>query len=120
MLGFGGGNLASTQAVAIMLMGVVGQIGKPEEDDDRFPRSVVEQLKRALPASGYLAVYEATSTNPAYNEAIRIYNETGAAPYHLRSVEQVVGFFDGLEASDPGIVPIQQWRPAEQRKELAD
>jgi S-adenosyl methyltransferase len=100
-----------SRPVAIMLMGILGHIGNPDENDDHFARSVVDQLKQALPAGGYLALYEATNTVPAHNEAIRAYNETGAVPYHLRSPEQVVRFFDGLEAVQPGIVPIQDWRP---------
>jgi hypothetical protein len=112
------GKLDFTQPIAIMLMGILGHIGNPDDHDDEYALSIVEQLKQALPPGGYLAVYEATNTSPAYNEAIRIYNETGAEPYHLRAPEQVVRFFDGLELIDPGIVPIQAWRPDEQSAEL--
>jgi hypothetical protein len=107
-----------SRPVAIMLMGILGHIGNPEENDDQFARSVVGQLKQALPAGGYLALYEATNTVPTHNEAIRLYNESGAVPYHLRGEEQVVRFFDGLDAVEPGIVPIQNWRPDEQSAEL--
>lgn len=94
-----------------MLMGILGHIGNPEEDNDRFARSVVDQLKQALPAGGYLTLDEATDTVHEHNEAIGQYNESGAVPYHLRSEEQVIRFFDGLEPVEPGIVPIQDWRP---------
>jgi hypothetical protein len=97
--------------VAIMLMGILGHIGDPKQGEDRFARSVVDELKEALPGGGYLALYEATDSVPAHNQAIRHYNESGAAPYHLRSEAAVVRFFDGLEAVEPGIVPIQDWRP---------
>jgi hypothetical protein len=107
-----------SQPVAIMLMGILGHIGNPGENNDQFARSVVDQLKHALPAGGYLALYEATNTEPAYNEAIRIYNESGAVPYHLRSEEQIARFFDGLEPAEPGIVPIQDWRPDAQSAKL--
>jgi hypothetical protein len=107
-----------SQPVAIMLMGILGHIGNPAEDDDRFARSVVDQLKQALPSDGYLALYEATDTVPAHNEAIRHYNESGAVPYHLRREEQVVRFFDGLEAVEPGITAIQAWRPDAQSAKL--
>jgi S-adenosyl methyltransferase len=107
-----------SRPVAIMLMGILGHIGNPEENDDQFARSVVGQLKQALPVGGYLALYEATNTVPEHVEAIRIYNETGAVPYYLRSVEQVMRFFDGLEAVQPGIVPIQDWRPDDNTKAL--
>jgi hypothetical protein len=54
-----------------------------------------------------------TGTLPGTTEAIRTYNETGAAPYRLRTVRQIVRLFDGLNAVEPGIVPIQEWRPDE-------
>jgi hypothetical protein len=34
-----------------------------------------------------------------------------AAPYRVRRADQIARFFDGLELVDPGVVPIQQWRP---------
>jgi hypothetical protein len=107
-----------TQPIAIMLMGILGHIGNPGKNDDEYARSIVGQLKRALPPGGYLAVYEATNTVAAHNDAIRIYNETGAVPYHLRAPEQIARLFDGLEPVDPGIVPIQQWRPDKHSAEL--
>lgn len=109
-----------SRPVAIMLMGILGHIGDPAENDDQFARSVVDQLKQALPTGGYLALYEATNTVPAHNEAIRLYNESGAVPYHLRGEEQVVRFFDGLATVEPGIVPIQDWRPDEQSARLPE
>jgi enoyl-CoA hydratase/carnithine racemase len=37
--------------------------------------------------------------------------ESGAIPYNLRTLEEVVRYFDGLELVEPGVLPIQQWRP---------
>ena len=84
---------------------------RPDENDDQQARSIVETLKAALPPSGYLAIYEASDADPQQNEATRIYNESGAVPYHLRRPEQIARFFDGLELATPGLVPIQEWRP---------
>jgi hypothetical protein len=100
-----------TRPVAIMLMGVLGHIGNPGEDDDRFAQSVVATLRAVLPSGGYLALNEAVDTDTAANEALDHYNRTGAVPYRVRTSEQVARFFDGLELVDPGIVPIQEWRP---------
>jgi len=107
------GMLDFSQPVAVMLMSVLGHIGDPGENDDEFTRSVVGQLRDALPAGSYLALHESANTAPAHNEAIRIYNQSGAVPYRLRSVRQIVRLFDGLEVLGPGIVPIQEWRPDE-------
>ncbi len=39
-------------------------------------------------------------------------NRLLAQPSTYRSRAEVTGFFDGLELVDPGVTPIQQWRPA--------
>ncbi|MBV9450458.1 MAG: SAM-dependent methyltransferase [Streptosporangiaceae bacterium] len=100
-----------SQPVAIMLMGILGHVGNPGERDDEVARSIVDKLKAALPSGGYLALYEATDADPAQNEATRLYNESGAEPYHLRRREQIARFFDGLELVEPGLTPIQDWHP---------
>jgi hypothetical protein len=106
------------QPIAIMLMGILGHIGNPDEDGDRAALSVVNCLKAALPAGGYLVIRDATNTVPAHVEALRRYQETGAVPYRLRSPEQITRFFAGLEVVEPGIVPIQEWRPDLRSSEL--
>jgi S-adenosyl methyltransferase len=65
----------------------------------------------ALPAGSYLAIYDSANVDPRLNEALRDYNESGAAPYRVRSPDYIRCFFDGLGLVDPGVVPIQQWRP---------
>lgn len=107
-----------TQPVAIMLMGVLGHIGNPAEHDDEYARSLVDILKDALPAGGYLVLRDATDTEPAHVEALQKYAKTGAVPYRLRSPEQITAFFDGLEPAPPGIVPVQRWRPDERSAQL--
>ncbi|MET8568889.1 SAM-dependent methyltransferase [Streptomyces sp. NPDC004783] len=37
--------------------------------------------------------------------------ESGAAPYVLRTVDEIASFFDGPELVDPGVVPVPLWRP---------
>jgi hypothetical protein len=100
-----------TRPVAILLMGILGHIGNPAEDDDRHAQAVVAALKAALPPGGYLAIYEAVDTDPAQNAALDHYNQTGALPFRVRRADQIARFFDGLQMIDPGLVPIHQWRP---------
>jgi hypothetical protein len=100
-----------SRPVAIMLMGVLGHIGNAEEDDDRVAQSIVGTLRAALPPGGYLAIYDTSDVNPGQNDALRQYNESGADPYRVRRPDQVARFFQGLELFEPGVVPIQQWRP---------
>jgi hypothetical protein len=100
-----------SRPLAIMLMGILGHIGNPAEDGDRVARSIVDQLKAALPSGGYLSVYDGADIDPEYVTGIEAYNASGAVPYRVRSPGQITRFFDGLELVDPGVVPIHQWRP---------
>lgn len=34
----------------------------------------------------------------------------GGHPYHLRTVDEIIGYFDGLELVEPGVVPTPHWR----------
>jgi hypothetical protein len=94
------------QPVALTLMQVSGHIADYDE-----ALAIVGTLMGALPSGSYFAFNDSVDTNKANAEATRRYNESGAAPYHLRSPEQLAGFFDGLELLDPGVVPITDWRP---------
>jgi S-adenosyl methyltransferase len=97
--------------VAIMLMGILGHIGDPAQDDDRVAQSIVSTLKAALPSGGYLAIYDSSDVDPGLNDALHKYNESGAVPYRVRRGAQIARFFDGLELVEPGVVPVQFWRP---------
>ena len=45
-------------------------------------------------------------------DAGRRYNRLARETQRHRSHAEVTGFFDGLELLDPGVVPVQRWRPA--------
>jgi hypothetical protein len=100
-----------SRPIAIMLMGVLGNLGNPAENDDHFAWSVVRELTDALPSGGYLALHDTVDTDPAHNAALEYYNNTGAVPYRARRPHQITRLFDGLELVDPGAVPIHEWRP---------
>jgi hypothetical protein len=95
-----------TAPAALLIMGVLGHIG-----DDDEARSIVSNLVGPLPSGSYLAVYDGANTSEEVVEAARIWNESAEPKYHLRSPEQIAGFFDGLELVDPGVVNVARWRP---------
>jgi hypothetical protein len=64
-----------------------------------------------LPAGSCLALCDGTDVSPALNDAIAAYNQNSASSYHLRSTEQISGFFDGLDLVAPGVVPVSRWEP---------
>jgi O-methyltransferase involved in polyketide biosynthesis len=95
-----------SQPVALMLMGILGHFDYDEA------RSIVKRLLDPLPSGSYLALNDGTNIiNEKFAQAQEIYNRSGAVPYHLRSPEQIAGFFEGLELVEPGLVSCPQWRP---------
>ncbi|MGW4031750.1 SAM-dependent methyltransferase [Streptomyces sp. NPDC004838] len=94
------------EPVALTLMQVIGHVATYGE-----ARSIVNRLMGALPSGSYLVLNDSVDTHEGNAEATRLYNASGAAPYHLRSPEEIAGFFDGLELLEPGVVPLAAWRP---------
>ncbi|MER6093202.1 SAM-dependent methyltransferase [Streptomyces bluensis] len=95
-----------SQPVALTLMQVSGHIADYDQ-----ARAIVGTLMGALPPGSYLAFNDSVDTHQGNAEATRLYNETGAAAYYLRSPQQLAGFFDGLDLLEPGVVPLADWRP---------
>jgi hypothetical protein len=95
-----------TRPVAVMLLGILGHVA---DDDEAY--SVARRVLDHVPSGSYLVVADGTDTSEAAVEAQRQYNDTGAAPYHLRSPARIARFFDGLELLEPGVVPLTHWRP---------
>jgi S-adenosyl methyltransferase len=84
-----------------MMLGILGHI----VDDDEA-RSIVRRLLEALAPGGYLTVCDGTNIiSEAGVEAQRLYNESGAVPYRLRSPDQIAELFEGLELVEPAAPP---------------
>lgn len=73
-------------------MGVLGHARSFEA-----ARSVVAHIMDAVPSGSCLAVNDSKATV--------------AVPYVPQPVEQIRGYFDGLELVDPGVLSITRWRP---------
>ncbi|MEU8383544.1 SAM-dependent methyltransferase [Streptosporangium sp. NPDC048865] len=96
-----------SRPTALMLMGIMGLIGDHDE-----ALSIVRRLMRDLPSGSYLALYDGVDTDPAYVEAMRRHNSgSGVVAYTPRSPELIARYFDGLTLLEPGVVPVQRWRP---------
>ncbi|MEV7238611.1 SAM-dependent methyltransferase [Streptomyces sp. NPDC051020] len=95
-----------SRPVGLTMLGIMGQL--PDEDG---PGAIVDRLMAALPSGSYLALSDGTNTSETLNTAIRTYNANSASSYHLRSPEQIAGFFHGLDLVDPGVVRTADWRP---------
>ena len=89
-----------SQPVALMLLGIMGQI-----DDYDQPGSIVTWLLDALPPGSYMALSDGTDTNPELNQAIAIYNQNSASSYHLRSPDQITSSSPGSTWCRPAWSP---------------
>ena len=96
------------QPTAIVLAAVL-QLISDEED----PYRIVARLLSRVARGSYLVL-----THPASDihgelvaEGARRYNESVVTPITLRTFDQTVRFFDGLELVEPGIVQCHRWRP---------
>ena len=101
--------------VALILSGIMGHIG-----DDEGPHEIVRQLMDRLPSGSYLMLQDGTTVSQANADALEDYNSSGAIPYNLRAPEEIVRYFDGLDVVEPGIIPIQQWRPEPDAEVVAE
>jgi hypothetical protein len=95
------------QPVGLMMLGILGNV-----PDYGRANAILEVLLDAIPSGSYLVLNDGTNVlqPEAATEAARVRAEAGD-PYHLRSPEEISGFFDGLELLEPGVVSTSQWRP---------
>jgi hypothetical protein len=102
-----GRTLDLTRPTALILSGILGHVSSYDQ-----ARDLVRNLMAGLPSGSYLSLNEGSrGTDPVYEQAQDAYNETGAVPYFLRPVEQIEGYFEGLELVEPGVVSVPLWRP---------
>ena len=106
ILGGAARTLDFSQPIALMLLGIMGQI--PDSDE---PGEVIRQLLEPMVPGSYMVLSDGTTTSKTFTEAVRHYNENSASTYHPRSPEQLTAFFDGLDLIEPGVVELSQWRP---------
>jgi hypothetical protein len=96
--------------VAVLLVAILQLVG---DDDD--PYGLVAKLMRAVPAGSFLVISHVPSDMQrqatGVAKAASLLSGLMTQRVTPRSKEQVAGFFDGLELIEPGVVPIQQWRP---------
>jgi hypothetical protein len=97
------------QPVGLMLVGLLHHL----RDGDR-PRDLVRRLLGGVAGGSYLVISHLASDINAegYVEAGEHLDETMEEPLVFRNRDDVTAFFDGLELVPPGVVPVDEWRPA--------
>jgi hypothetical protein len=96
-----------TQPIALMMLGILGNIVDYDE-----ARDILDRLVAALPSGSYVVINDGTNVvDPvARNEATRVSIEAGT-PYIARHPDEIAGFFHGLDLVEPGVVSSSLWRP---------
>ncbi|MDS1268785.1 SAM-dependent methyltransferase [Lipingzhangella sp. LS1_29] len=96
------------QPVLVTLLGIMEFI-----PDDAEARSIVERLLGDL-APGSLLAMTHPLTGTVMDQAMRLWNDSGATPVTVRSQSAVRELFAGVDLLDPGLVSLPQWRPTPQ------
>jgi hypothetical protein len=98
-----------SRPVAVIIVMMLHAIG---DGDD--PHGIVSRVMDALPAGSYLAIsHPASDIEPdKVTDLTARVNQLSYQQFTGRSRAQVLRFFDGLELVEPGLVQVQQWRPA--------
>jgi hypothetical protein len=98
-----------SRPVAIMLMAILQHIDEAEN-----PYAIVNSLLAAVPPGSYLAISHpaADIETEAMAQMAERLNKLMAEKVTFRTGPQVARFFDGLELVEPGMVRVQEWRPA--------
>ncbi len=97
------------QPVAVLLVAVLHFI-----TDDEDPYGAMASLREAMAPGSYLVIAHLTGdADPSRGEyAVQAWKHARTAPPPtLRDRGQIGRFLDGLDLLDPGIVPVDHWRP---------
>jgi hypothetical protein len=98
-----------TRPVAVTLLSILHAV--PDSDD---PWALVARIMAAVPSGSYLAISQTGSDLIAQEslDGLRdIVTQMRLQP-GFRSREQVGRFFEGTDLVEPGLVPVEKWRPA--------
>jgi hypothetical protein len=108
ILEIAGRTIDFTEPVAVMLIAVLHLI----RDEDN-PGQIIGELMAAVPPGSSLSISHVPNDmhmGQMSDMSDRL-NRLLAQPSTYRSRAEVTSFFDGLELVEPGVTPIQQWRP---------
>lgn len=102
-------HLDLSKPVAICLFAVLHFV--PDNDD---PAGIVACLRDAVAGGSYLAMSHISTDflpqGQALADAKAVYEKASERVWP-RGRDQILGFFDGFELVEPGLVPKPQWRP---------
>jgi hypothetical protein len=97
-----------SQPLAILFVAVLHFVPDPDAHE-----AVAGFTSTAAPGSYLVLTHVTGGTDPQAAAAGTAVYASSANPVTARPRAEVLTFFDGLELLEPGLVPVQQWRPDE-------
>jgi hypothetical protein len=96
------------EPVGVMLIAILHCV--PDEDD---PAGILRTLLDAVPPGSHLALTHPAIDQVPEHSARAEASLTAAMGQKItfRTRADVIGFFDGLDLVEPGVVPVEEWRP---------
>ncbi|MEV2268723.1 SAM-dependent methyltransferase [Nonomuraea africana] len=98
-----------TRPVAVLLFAILHFV-----PDDKEAEEIVSRLRAPLVGGSHLALshsYAGDMTGEALSSGRSVYRAATSGSLTPRSAEQVGAYFEGLDLLEPGVVPIDAWRP---------
>jgi hypothetical protein len=95
------------EPIAVMLLGVLGHAAH----EYATMRSILDRLMTAVPSGSYLVLVDGVSTDDEVYEAAVARSAEVGNPYQARTRTEFTECFQKLELVEPGVVPVNQWRP---------
>jgi hypothetical protein len=93
--------------IAVMLLGIMGHA----THDYPAMRRILDRLMDPVPPGSYLVLSDGARTDDeVFLAAVARAGQVGH-PYHLRTPRQLTACFQDLELVEPGLVPVNRWRP---------
>jgi SAM-dependent methyltransferase len=97
------------QPVAVLLLLILHFI-----PDDAHLEAIMADLRESLVPGSYLTISHAHrgKISKDIEKQIRgAYSGTAAGDIIPRTPEQILGYLEGMDVLDPGVVPVEAWRP---------
>jgi hypothetical protein len=94
------------EPVAILLIAVLHFFS-----DDRLAGHVVDTFMATAAPGSYLVVSHAAAGLLKPDEEQQLRTIVAAEDFRLRTLQEIAAFCTDLEVIEPGIVPVQRWRP---------
>jgi hypothetical protein len=96
------------EPVGVLIFSVLQTVGSYER-----AQQIVRSFAARMAPGSYLAMSHASTHSDAEAMAHvhKTSRETGYPPVAFRDSEQILGFFDGFDVVEPGLVDVRDWRP---------